>query len=122
MTSILKSEAAFVSRPEDCGLGPSEVAVLTGKGIKTLATLAYGLTTPGATPPEDALRGLLNEAHPDTVSLQALASLRRMVFEAQTLSIAQIKQVIENEGEAKVDLVPAERNQRLASQQTKLAG
>ena len=122
MTSILKSEAAFVSRAEDCGLGPSDVAVLTGKGIKTLATLAYALTTPGATPSEDALRGLLNETHPDTVSLQALASLRRMVFEAQTLSIAQIKQVIENEGEAKVDLVPAERNQRLASQQSKLAG
>ena len=107
MTSILKSEAAFVSRAEDCGLGPSDVAVLTGKGIKTLATLAYALAAPGATPSEDALRGLLNETHPDTVSLQALAFLRRMVFEAQTLSIAQIKQVIENEGEAKVDLVPA---------------
>ena len=96
--------------------------VLAGKGIDTLATLAYVLTTPGVTPSEAALRDLLDSATPESVSLQALASIRRLMFEAQTLCIAQIKASIETEGETKVELAPAERAQRIAAQKRRLSG
>ena len=95
--------------------------VLAGKGY-TLATLAYVLTTPGVTPSEAALRDLLDSATPESVSLQALASIRRLMFEAQTLCIAQIKASIETEGETKVELAPAERAQRIAAQKRRLSG
>ena len=75
--------------------------MLAGKGIDTLATLAYVLTTPGVTPSEAALRDLLDSATPESVSWQALASIRRLMFEAQTLCIAQIKASVETEGERK---------------------
>ena len=69
-----------------------------------------------------SLRDLLDSATPESVSLQALASIRRLMFEAQTLSVAQIKASIETEGETKVELAPAERAQRIAAQKRRLAG
>ncbi|CAE7843090.1 unnamed protein product, partial [Symbiodinium necroappetens] len=74
------------------------------------------------TPSELALRELLDSSSPDAVSLQALASIRRLTFEAQTLCIAQIKASIETDGEPKVELAPAERAQRIAAQKRRLAG
>ena len=108
MANLLKSSAAFREKAIECGLLKAQLTVLAGKGIDTLATLAYVLTAPGVTPSEAALRDLLDSATPESVSLQALASIRRLMFEAQTLSIAQIKASIETEGETKVELAPAE--------------
>ncbi|CAE7530302.1 unnamed protein product, partial [Symbiodinium microadriaticum] len=122
MANLLKSSAAFREKALECGLLDAQLAVLEGKGIDTLATLAYVLTTPGVTPSELALRELLDSTSPDAVSLQALASIRRLTFEAQTLCIAQIKASIETEGEPKVELAPAERAQRIAAQKRRLAG
>ena len=122
MATLLKSSAAFREKAVECGLLEAQITVLAGKGIDTLATLAYVLTTPGVTPSEAALRDLLDSATPESVSLQALASIRRLMFEAQTLCIAQIKASIETEGETKVELAPAERAQRIAAQKRRLSG
>jgi len=122
MANLLKSAAAFKEKAADCGLLEGQLSVLAGKGIDTLATLAYVLTTPGVTPSEQALRELLDSTSPESVSLQALASIRRLTFEAQTLCIAQIKASIDTEGETKVELAPAERSQRISAQRKRLAG
>ena len=44
------------------------------------------------------------------------------MFEAQTLSIAQLKNSIGGESERKSELAPAERSTRLADQRKRLAG
>ena len=51
-----------------------------------------------------------------------VAALRRLVFESQTLAIAQLKSSIELDGEKKSELAPSERHVRIQNQRKKLAG
>ena len=71
---------------------------------------------------EAELRSTLDPTEPANVPLRALSALRRLMFEAQTLSIAQLKNSIEGESERKSELAPAERSTRLADQRKRLAG
>ena len=117
MASLLNSQASFEERARDCGLSQAEVDVLVNKGLTSLSTFAFSATTPGTTPAEDALRNnLLSSADP------ALAALRRLMFESQTLAIAQLKSSIELDGEKKSELAPSERHARIQNQRKKLTG
>lgn len=51
--------------------------------------VAFALPTPGASPPDDSLKGLLH-GDPDQVGVGQLASICRPMFDAQTLSAAQV--------------------------------
>ena len=62
MAGILKSQAAFRERCADCGLTTTEIDGLIAKGVTSMSVLAYTLTTPGVTPDEASLRGLMNSA------------------------------------------------------------
>ena len=122
MASILKSQAAFKERAEDCGLTPPQIDGLVAKGVTSLSVLAYTLTTPGVTPDEASLRSLMDDADPASVTVQTLASIRRLVFESQTLAISQIESIIESDVDKKVELAPAERATRIKDQRGRLAG
>ena len=122
MAGILKSQAAFRERCADCGLTTTEIDGLIAKGVTSMSVLAYTLTTPGVTPDEASLRGLMNSASPGDVTVQTLASIRRLVFESQTLAISQIKSIIEADAEKKIELAPAERATRIKDQKARLAG
>ncbi|CAE7487214.1 unnamed protein product [Symbiodinium sp. CCMP2592] len=122
MASILKSQAAFEERAKECGLAQAELDVLVRKGLTSLSLLAFSVSTPGEVPQEAELRSILDPTDPTTVPLRALSALRRLMFEAQTLSIAQLKSSIEGEGERKAELAPAERANRLADQRKRLIG
>ena len=122
MATILDSAAAFFARALEHGLSPEQLQRLQDKGITSLSQLAFALTTPGTSPPDDSLRGLLHD-DPDQVSVGQLASIRRLMFDAQTLSAAQVKHVLAGNGAAKkAELVPAERSQRIREQKTRLSG
>ena len=122
MATILDSAAAFSARALEHGLSPEQLQRLQDKGITSLSQLAFALTTPGTSPPDDSLRGLLHD-DPDQVSVGQLASIRRLMFDAQTLSAAQVKHVLAGNGAAKkAELVPAERSQRIREQKTRLSG
>ena len=59
---------------------------------------------------------------PDQVTVGELASIRQLMFDAQTLSAAQVKHVLAGSDAAKkAELVPAERAQRIQAQREKLA-
>ena len=122
MASLLNSQASFEERARDCGLSQAEVDVLVSKGLTSLSTFAFNATTPGTTPGEDALRNLLSSADPASVPLHVVAALRRLMFESQTLAIAQLKSSIELDGEKKSELAPSERHARIQNQRKKLAG
>jgi hypothetical protein len=122
MVSLLKSLPAFEERARECGLSEDQIRGLKDAGITNLASLAFSLTSPGTTPSEDALRGLLDPANPGNVNLTSLASIRRLMFEAQTLSIAQLKNSIEGNVEKKAELVPAERTARIQAQRDRMLG
>ena len=122
MASLLNSQASFEERARDCGLSQAEVDVLVNKGLTSLSTFAFSATTPGTTPGEDALRNLLSSADPASVPLHVVAALRRLMFESQTLAIAQLKSSIELDGEKKSELAPSERHARIQNQRKRLAG
>ncbi|CAE7475504.1 unnamed protein product, partial [Symbiodinium sp. CCMP2456] len=64
---------------------------------------------PGETPTDAALTALVRTGA-DEVPIATLASLRRLVFEAQLLMTAQVKQLIEQRADdQKAELAPAER-------------
>ncbi|CAE7624913.1 unnamed protein product [Symbiodinium sp. CCMP2592] len=114
--------AAFEERAKECGLTQAELDVLVRKGLTSLSLLAFSVSTPGEVPQEAELRSILDPADPTTVPLRALSALRRLMFEAQTLSIAQLKSSIEGEGEKKAELAPAERTNRITDQRKRLVG
>ena len=123
MTSLLKSEAAFKERALECGLTEAECNALISRGVTTLSAVAYAVSTPGVNPTEAALRGLLSQDNPDAVTIGSLAAIRRLVFESQTLAIAEVKLAIEgSDGDKRSELAPAERASRIAAQKAKLAG
>ena len=116
MVSLLKSPAAFLQRAKENGLADDVIASTTLQG------LAYCLTFPGTSPTEDQLRSLLNPAEPATVTRGALSAARMLMFEAQTMSLASLKQAIEHNEDRKVELAPAEREDRILRQKGKLQG
>ena len=121
--SLLNSTAAFKARALSHGLVQGIVDSLVSKGITSLNQVAYALTPPGTAPSEQALRLFINAEKPDDVTAGQLASIRRLVFEAQTLSVSQLKQQVEGGADSKVRELPAdERRFRLAEQKQRLVG
>ena len=123
MASLLEGQDAFKARALDHGLSEDELQVLVDKGVTTLSKLAFAATTPGTAPDEAQLRGLLNTDHPENVSIGSLSSIRRLMFDAQTLSVAMVRSAIEGTDMTKqAELVPAERTARVAAQKLRLSG
>lgn len=122
MATILDSTAAFAARALEHGLTEGQSQRLQGQGINSLSQLAFSLATPGTAPGDEALKTLLHD-DPDQVTVGELASIRQLMFDAQTLSAAQVKHVLAGSDAAKkAELVPAERAQRIQAQREKLSG
>ena len=69
------------------------------------------------------MRGLLDSANPDSVTLGSLSFLRRLMFDAQTLSVAAVKSLVDGtDPHGKTELVPAERQARIKNQKERLRG
>ena len=114
MAQSLDSEAVFRRRAVEAGLPEAALDHLVASGLSTYAKLAYAVTTPGTAPTEDGLRSLLDRAHPDRVAVGTLSSLRRLMFEGQTMVVAQIRKTVEGGEAAKTtELAPAEREHRI---------
>lgn len=124
MASLTESSAVFKERARDVGLDDANRTLLENQGITTMAKLAFAVGQPGETPTEASIRGLVaNGGDPAAVPLGVVSSLRRLLFEAQTLLIAQVKTLIENKvDETKLEMAPAERTHRIAEQRGRLVG
>ncbi|CAL1170783.1 unnamed protein product [Cladocopium goreaui] len=122
MATILESEAAFNARALEHGLTRAQLERLQNQGLTNLSKLAFSLTTPGTVPPDDALKGLLAD-NLDEVTIGQLSSIRRLMFDAQTLCASQMKTTISGADHGrKAELVPAERATRIQQQRTRLQG
>ena len=122
MATILDSRAAFIARAQEHGLTNDQLNRLRDQGITSLAQLAFALATPGTAPDEESLKNLLSD-NPDQVTVGQLSSIRRLTFDAQTLSAAQVKHILAGtETARKAELVPAERSQRIQDQRDRLLG
>ena len=116
MATILESSAAFDARALEHGLTVEQLTRLKSKGLTNLSKLAFSISTPGTSPDDESLKTLVHD-DPDLVTVGQLASIRRLMFDAQTLCAAQVKHILAGtEGTRKAELVPAERAQRIEAQ------
>ena len=97
--SLLDSKAAFKGKVLEYGLPLPVFEGIVRRGVDTLSKAAYAVGAPGVLPTEDALRSFLNPDEPATVEQGQVAIARRLVFEAQTLAVSQLRQQIEGPDE-----------------------
>lgn len=124
MATILESSAAFNARAIEHGLTQAQLERLQDQGLINLSKLAFSIATPGTVPPDDSLKGLLSD-NPDEVTVGQLSSMRRLMFDAQTLCAlaSQIKTTLHGSDVGKkAELVPAERATRIEQQRARLQG
>lgn len=124
--SILESDAQFQARAEELKLPDECLKSLTDQGATTLGNLAFVLgTTPGDTRPEDFERFSARLVATESDKLV----LKRLIFEAQTLFVASLKQQVEGTSSSgstgdqpQKKLPPIERQSRIDEQKKRLTG
>ena len=122
MATILDSEAAFAVRATEHGVPRAQLTGLQDAGIVSLSKLAFAVTNPGTVPADEPLKQLISD-DPDAVTVGELSSIRRLMFDAQTLSASQIKSVLGGtESSKKAELVPAERATRIQAHKARRQG
>ena len=124
MTTISDSSAVFNERATEVGLGDVYIQALKNQGISSYSSLAFSLGQPGETPSENDLRVLIaGGSDPAAIPIGTLSSLRKLMFEAQTLAVAHVKAMVESrEDDSKKEMAPAERTDRIKRQRTRLSG
>ena len=88
MGTSLESVNALKSRALEVALTPAEANTREANGITSLARLAFAACHPGQTPTEAQLQPLI---HPVPLNPGNTASLKRLIFESQTLVCNEVK-------------------------------
>ena len=89
MGTLLESKGALRSRGIEVGLTDNEIDDIINGGTTSLARLAFAASPPGTTPSDEQVRNLFSVAVAPNVG--TLSSLKRLIFEAQTLVVADVK-------------------------------
>ena len=122
MSSVLTSVAHFEKKAKEVGLGDDVLRTLKRIGLNTMAKLAHAVGRPGEPLPEATMTAWLAAQLPaSTVGDQA--GVKRVLFEAQTLVVAELReQVSQPERIHSRPMPSAERDQRLTALRNKLVG
>eukprot|EP00435_Cladocopium_sp_Y103_P041887 s2114_g11.t1 len=105
----------------EVNLTETEIDAIIGGGVTSLARLAFAAAPPGTTPTDDQVRSLFGGVLVPNV--EALASMKRLVFEAQTLVVADVKSKVSKKDEQiPSTMAPAERENRVVEQRKRLTG
>ena len=87
-----------------------------------LNSSCYAAGQPGETPTDDKLKQLV-QIGSDAVPVHVLASIRQVVFEAQTLLMSQVRAMLERkDDDAETELAPAERASHIRDQESRMKG
>ena len=122
--TVLESEATFQMQAQRAGLSQSYIDCIKGATLGTLGKLAYALTTPGTPPTELQVNNFLNAMRPAVApSVADTTAMKRIVFEAQTLTIANLRNsMVASDDSASKKVAPAERSARIEGQRARLRG
>jgi len=121
MTSLVESEAHFAARAAEVRLSNESILALKRHGFQTLGQLAYAVGQPGQLIPELEFTDWCR-AHVPAASAADLASLKRLVFEAQTLALTQLRAQVTEPDAASKRVPEAERERRLQRLRDDLSG
>jgi hypothetical protein len=104
------------------GIGDAVQRVLKRLGLNTVAKLAHSVGRPGEPLPEATMSAWLAAQLPAS-SLGDQAGVKQMLFEAQTLVVAELREQVTHPEKIHSRPMPAaEREQRLSVVRTKLVG
>ena len=122
MVSVLDSEAHFEQKVKEVGITSPNLAVLKNRGFKTLSQVAYMVSQPGVPMPEADFNTFC-ATHFGSFSIGEISSLRRLIFESQTLTVASLQlQVSDPDASSKQKMPEAERDVRLSNLRRSLPG
>ena len=96
MTSILDSEAHFYKRTEEVGLSDRGRQATLTAGYSTLGGLAFGVGQPGTPVPEQEFNRFSTNVLAAMSTMHDISALKRLLFEAQTLVMAQLREQVSN--------------------------
>jgi len=123
--ALVDSEAAFESHCRAIDSSGGLHAALRNGGLRTFSEVAFSIGTPQAPASEADFQIFAGTIFPAGPTLNEIARLRRVHFEASTLMIAHVKSHVNQEsaGSEVIRKLPvAEKQQRLEDQQTRLGG
>ena len=123
MASAPDSQPFFEQHALKIGMEQTLLHKFLAGGIKTVSQAAYAATPPGQVLTDDKVTDLCNKLGAHNLSLNQLTVVKRLLFEAQTMSLAHLKASIDQQPESAVRKLPgAERAQRLELQALRLGG
>ena len=124
MASVtLDSEAAFKERALKIGLSQDNVDALLVAGFKTFGAVAFAVSATPNAASEDEVKQWIRSVFGSLPSAHHLACVRRLHFEAQSLSISDMKTRVEPSFDAAAKKMPvAERLVRQKAQEVPSKG
>ena len=99
MSSLLDSEAQFASRAKEIGLGQAVVRDLKAAEVANLSQLASACRQPGQPIVPAEVDAFLMSSLGRGATLAESAAVRRLAFEAQTMLVASLRQIVEQRGD-----------------------
>ena len=121
MTSIVDSEAHFLKRASEIHIDQSALDALTQHGFRSLGQLAFAVGQPGQVIPETDFQSFCRTIVP-SASAACIASIRRLLFEAQTLAVQQLRLQLTSPESASKHVSEAERDRRMTHLRSTLVG
>ena len=119
----LDSEAAFRERCLKIGMEETTLDVLIASNYKTFGRLAFAVSSSPNTADEEQVQQWVNTVFSQPPTPQQMACIRRALFEAQALSISDMKSRVEPQSDVLVRKMPvAERIARQAALERRLTG
>ena len=122
MSSLIESEHHFNQRCAEVGLTPTTINALNRLDLKSLARLGYSVGQPGQPLPEATLASWL-ESNFGHATVGEHSALKRLIFEGQTLILAELKEQVTHPDRQTAKPVPAaERQRRMEILKARLVG
>ena len=120
----LDSLAVFSQRAREVGFSDDDLERVKTEGVASLAKFGFSCRfAPGQADEGPLLELGKTIFGQDPVPTAKMSALRRLYFEAYTLSAAELRRKLESKDDSKpVRLAMPERNQRAAEQSTRLKG
>ncbi|CAE7487060.1 ubiad1 [Symbiodinium natans] len=122
-TSVLASTPALEKQCEKVGLSDEWTKAMIAAQVDTLSKVSYAVSLPGTPATDTNIEDFAGKLRPGVaLSLGDNAALKRLVFEAQTLCIAELRSSVQVGEDAPRKLPAAERALRIEQQAARLKG
>ena len=123
MANLIDSEAHFQSRALEVGMSDGVRQALRDGGIRTMSHLAFAIGQPNQPLTNDEVGAFLRTLLSREATLQEVALIKRITFEAQTYLVAFLRQGVEQQDDTLPKKIPfAERQTRMDALKTRLTG